>query len=158
MTKQQAARVRQLIRALRSGKFKQCRNRLRSVRGDRFCASGVACELYSRNMKGTDGVWQMSEDGDEQEFQSGPQSNCQTLPYLVRQWLGFPDDTQAFIGAAFVHEWNLDPNLDVERVGLELLNDGVRQSAGFSKSHRGMNFKQIACVLERWLRHQPISD
>lgn len=157
MTTKQAARVRRLIRALRSGKFKQCKNRLRSFKGSRFCASGVACELYARDMNGTDGFWKPLPAHRVTEFQAGSQSNSETLPWLVRRWFGFHELNQCFIPAGLVKEWNLLPG-DVERVGLEQLNDGVTKNIGFAHPHRGMRFRQIACVLERWLRTQTVKD
>lgn len=158
MTTPQAARVRRLIRALRSGKFKKCKGRLRSFKGSRFCVSGVACELYSRSMRGTDGFWFRLSSHRVMEFQAGPQANSETMPHMVRQWFGMPAEFRNFIPAELVREWSLDPRMDVERVGLEQLNDGVEAGAGFSRAHAGLRFKQIANVLERWLSRQPVEN
>lgn len=163
MTKTQAARVRQLIRALRSGKFKQCRNRLSSAKGGRFCASGVACELYAQAMKGSDGQWISAEEDDvtgfpdRRSFRAGNQINDFKQPYLVRQWFGFPD-SDFFIPAGLVRQWRLDTAVDVEFVSLEHLNDGVEASAAFARSHRGLTFPKIAGILERWLKQQKVAD
>lgn len=167
MTKTQAARVRQLIRALRSGKFKQCRNRLSSAKGGRFCASGVACELYARAMRGSDGQWILAEDDVDgfpdgfpghRSFRAGNQVNDFKQPYLVRQWFGFPTDTEFFIPAGLVRQWRLDTAVDVEFVSLEHLNDGVKASAAFARNHCGLTFPKIAGILERWLKQQKVTD
>lgn len=81
MTKIQLARVRRLVAALRSGKYKQCRNTLH--KGDKFCCLGVACDLARRTLKTG---WDMA-DGDleEQTFLG----NFGILPDAVQEYYGF---------------------------------------------------------------------
>ena len=49
-SKLHAARIRRLIKALRSGEYTQCKGRLRKA--DTFCIGGVACDLYRKSVYG----------------------------------------------------------------------------------------------------------
>jgi hypothetical protein len=47
MNQEMAARRRKLIDALRSGRYRKARGQLR--KGNRFCATGVACDLFAQD-------------------------------------------------------------------------------------------------------------
>jgi hypothetical protein len=51
MTKEQKERNLKLADALKSGKYKQTRGRLRTVKTKRFCCLGLACELFIKDTK-----------------------------------------------------------------------------------------------------------
>lgn len=75
------------VKALRSGEYKQARNRLRFDE-DRFCCLGVACDLYAKATG--NGVW----DGDKDSgylFIIGDRRREVVLPYEVVKWLGVSD-------------------------------------------------------------------
>jgi hypothetical protein len=90
LTPTQRRRVARFVEALRSGKYKQGRDRLRT--GDKFCCLGVACDLAKRSLKLN---WEFSGWADEgQLFDSAKTS----LPESVRRYYGF-EDTDPILSA-----------------------------------------------------------
>lgn len=81
---QKAARAK-WVAALRSGKYKQGTNRLRSA-NDEFCCLGVACEVAAE--EGIIGPARLVENVSEPGYAYGAQGNEAFLPYEVAQWLG----------------------------------------------------------------------
>ncbi len=76
--------VRKVIAALRSGKYEQGRNQLRTVIGsvssDKFCCLGVACDVSEL------GEWDFS----SEVYNITPMSQSRlSLPVEVAEWLGF---------------------------------------------------------------------
>lgn len=74
--------IKKLIDALRSGKYKQGKNRLR--KGDTFCCLGVACDIYGKEF-GIDWV----EDSDGYSFLG----SVLYLPKPLDTYFGFECDS-----------------------------------------------------------------
>jgi len=73
-----------LTDALRSGEYKQTKQRLRNDEG--FCCLGVACDIY---MKETgDGEWVKMALGSSQKFMIGEVGSMTSLPKPVAEWFG----------------------------------------------------------------------
>lgn len=68
-------RVRKLVKALRSGKYKQARGKLR--RANAFCCLGVACDIYRKEVGGK---WVHGRFLQERDV----------MPDKVSGWFGFP--------------------------------------------------------------------
>lgn len=81
MTAVQKKRVAKLVAALRSGKYKQARHRLRD--GDRFCCLGVACDVHRVTTKL--GMW----DGGTYRPDGSSWGRTLDLPMAVAEWFGF---------------------------------------------------------------------
>lgn len=73
--------VRKVIAALRSGGYTQGRFALKK-RGE-FCCLGVACDVSGL------GEWKESSMGRESYKVGNTRANCDFLPKLVKEWLGF---------------------------------------------------------------------
>jgi hypothetical protein len=110
------------IRALRSGKYKQGEDQLRS--GDKFCCLGVACDLYAK----AHGVkWEkFKSDGDDlfSFFKL-----VGKLPSVVQNWLGLTD-------ACGVYSIDNQPKQRPLTESLADLNDD------------GFSFQEIAAIIE----------
>lgn len=112
--------ARKWIKALRSGKYKQAREKLCKVDSkgnERFCCLGVACDLFIKSggdLESEDSIdgfrWYGSDDS--------------SLPGAVQSWLGLSSDTGNLIPFSF---------------GNSL--------AG--KNDNGASFKQIADIIEK---------
>lgn len=89
-----ADRIRKLVEALRSDKYKQGRQRLRM--NDNFCCLGVACDVY-KNETG-DGEWENIgpvpelAGGDGFKFRAAGDCNEKVLPQTVADWYAFGDN------------------------------------------------------------------
>ena len=66
--------IQKWIDALRSGKYKQCKGRLR--RGNRFCASGVLCDIHAKEFDCMT-AWK-----DDRYF-----GNDVSIPFTVIDWI-----------------------------------------------------------------------
>lgn len=78
-TKKMPEPIQQWIKALRSGKYEQGRERLRD--GNKFCCLGVLCDISKQ------GKWETAYDGEE-EYTS-PEGACEVnLPRFVQKWAG----------------------------------------------------------------------
>jgi len=154
MTKAQKARVRMLVKALRSGKYRQTQNTLRTEKdgdraklGDKFCCLGVACDVYRKEVGGK---WKV-EYGDVIFVPPGVDDDLRedldtaTLPETVRKWFGFK---------------TVDPDLKVLVSELEHFEDGywpvspkkskfAKLSATEANDTYRFTFKQIADAFER---------
>ena len=69
-----------LVEALRSGKYVQARESLRSVDGERYCCLGVACDLYREHAL---------EDWTRETASWHFLGQEHVLPERVGRWLGF---------------------------------------------------------------------
>lgn len=67
------------LEALRSGKYGQAHNVLRSGDGERFCCLGVLCELHSLETRSAD--WRPNTDGEFEYI-----GNVTALPLEVQRW------------------------------------------------------------------------
>lgn len=94
------------VEALRSGKYKQCKNSLR--RGEKFCCLGVLCDLYGKEKKVN--VWNRLKPGDT-DFQNGEFQHISRrlaalgsiahLPASVMKWAGLSEgDPDVGFGAS----------------------------------------------------------
>ena len=94
------ANARKWVEALRSGRYKQGRNRLRTEYG--YCCLGVACEVYRRETGG--GIW---EEGtlDFHIFDGTGRRVVEkvVLPDAVSKWLGLVDRAGFFEGGALTN-------------------------------------------------------
>lgn len=127
-SEQQAEHRAKWIEALRSGRFKQGRNRLRDglhVEAENFCCLGVACELAAEA-----GITRRMERGYGNGY--GPGRNA-TLPYSVADWLGLTDDAGVLT----------EP---VEFAG----DDGPRRATSLTQLNddAGKTFAEIADLIE----------
>lgn len=94
---------RKWVEALRSGKYRQGKNRLRNTKGE-FCCLGVLCDIAEREgvMPPTDNIMPSG------YVCYGKEQTTMTLPDEVIQWSGVPDS---------------DPMIAPERTSLSALND-----------------------------------
>lgn len=84
MTKQKETRIRKLIAALRSGKYKQTKFSLHDSTG--YCCLGVACEVMRRSRKQGDIKWQKA--GSTWVFRVGDYQEAAILPRPVQNYYG----------------------------------------------------------------------
>jgi hypothetical protein len=88
-------RILKLIRALKSGAYKQNRGRLK--RGDNLCVLGVACDIYRKTTG--DGRWvrpkiySLINDGQFFEFNNNRYEK--SIPLEVLSWYGFTNTVDA---------------------------------------------------------------
>lgn len=76
------------LAALRSGKYKQARGKLRKEE-NRRCCLGVLCDVFKRETKR--GAWRRDGDGTWQ-FVVGTERDAMTLPEPVWKWAGLEND------------------------------------------------------------------
>jgi hypothetical protein len=69
------------IVALRSGKYKQTRGKLRARAGGAMCCLGVACDVSGL------GHWEAAQEGEKRAYVVGTDDNADTLPRPVAEWL-----------------------------------------------------------------------
>lgn len=107
-----------LTDALRSGEYRQGRNRLRRHRDgepDGFCCLGVACDVYLKN--GGEGHWSEPEATKGWWFvtpkstETGPDQDYITLPGMVADWYGFREPGGNF-DTRFRSGWHSLTNLN----------------------------------------------
>lgn len=70
------------IKALRNGKYRQGRERLRTKKG--FCCLGVLCDLHSKTLKRSQ--WHSSQYGNNVFWSYG--TTAEYLPKSVQRWAG----------------------------------------------------------------------
>lgn len=127
-TDKQKARVRLLIKALRSGEYRQTCGALRNDELTMHCAEGVACDVYRRFAK--KGKWV-----GPHYFQDGAgRMEGAEMPAGVKIWFGF--GTREEIDDA-----------DESVIGLIPLNEDSPED-----TTPKMSFKEIADVLEEMIR------
>ncbi len=106
--------ARKWVKALKSGKYKQGRNKLKV--GDKFCCLGVACDLYAKEYPSA--KWKRSHFQGQNQF----------LPDSVRNWLGLRDG---------------GGRMPFRLYSLTDLNDGIKAD-GDSEGVKRHSFKEIA--------------
>jgi hypothetical protein len=81
------------VEALRSGKYRQGRNKLQSLNG-RYCCLGVLCDLHAKE---TGGTWTtvVREPGRKKAYFD----TTYYLPGEVQRWAGVAGDNPAGLGA-----------------------------------------------------------
>ncbi len=94
------------VAALRSGKYKQGQNRLKTMDG-RFCCLGVLCDLHNQTVVRN----QWTKDISGPNYGYGKHRSAGVLPLSVMRWAGLTDD---------------DPNIEVVGNTLAGLNDSGR--------------------------------
>jgi hypothetical protein len=109
------------IAALRSGEYKQARQRLRLPETNAMCCLGVLCDIHRKTVKKAGYIWR-----DDQYL-----CKNDVLPQEVVKWAGLPDS-------------NPDVDCNGRSVELAVLNDGDSQT----KMH---TFKQIATIIQKQL-------
>lgn len=79
------------LEALRSGEYKQCKNRLTNGRG--FCCLGVLTDLYIKSPTGkkNGAYWKKDYEQGEPYFVSKSQTEPNITPEEVRHWAGLTD-------------------------------------------------------------------
>lgn len=91
LAKKYRERIRLLVKALRSGKYKQNKGSLASRDLTSFCCLGVACNVYKDNTK--KGHWELGTN-DTSIFVAGLDTynqNKEVLPTRVMRWFGFDE-------------------------------------------------------------------
>ena len=78
--------MKQWVKALRSGKYKQTRGQLRGKRG--YCCLGVLCDVYDAD------AWNKSPvfDSYSTPYSFGPMKECYSLPPKVLAWSDLKSD------------------------------------------------------------------
>lgn len=118
------ARVKQQwLRALRSGRYKQGQNRLRTNK-DGFCCLGVLCDVYNKGLKRSQ--WRQTVDFKEWAF--GKAMEESSLPPAVQRWAGLTSD---------------DPVLNNPEV------EGHSTCASQCNDNLKYSFKRIAKLIEK---------
>jgi len=148
------------VRALRSGKFKQCRNSLcmvdRKTNQNSFCCLGVLTELYLRERKrqkkgpGIKGFEVNTNDDFDPESTHYPkwmvENSDGLLPLEVAKWAGFNVD------ARYMYWKDYSTGcfkVDEKIVSLSELNDGTEDF----EDPNPHSFKQIAKIIEKNYEH-----
>ena len=117
------------LKALRSGKYKQGKQTLRTKDGE-YCCLGVLCDLYAKSVEGKSkkakwfktsyGIWQ---------FNPGrrAEKNEAVLPPAVIKWAGIGSSNPSLVGkdgkSKRASTWN-----DAERVGFKGIANRIEHS------------------------------
>lgn len=90
--------AKKLIKALRSGEYRQTQGRLGRIHGDgstSYCCLGVACEVYAKTHKNFQ-IEPLRYDSYDIFKTYGPKKDRYGLPDEVKKWLGFKDSSGGF--------------------------------------------------------------
>lgn len=118
------ARVKQQwLRALRSGRYRQGQNLLRTNK-DGFCCLGVLCDVYNKGLKRN----QWRQTGEFKEWAFGKTKEMSSLPPAVQRWAGLRDD---------------DPTIN------DPIKEGHSVSASSANDNLKYSFKRIAKLIEK---------
>lgn len=146
------------VKALRSGKYKQGREKLCTVNGttgqESYCCLGVLTDLYlqdrKRQKKGpnikffhTYSKEDMDYDGNFSKWEIDGEDGC--LPPEVAEWAGFNTANAGYETGCFSNS--------KEEIELAMLNDGGLDPTDVSKTTKPKSFKQIANVIEKNYEH-----
>jgi len=146
------------VKALRSGKYKQCREQLCSVSGttgeESYCCLGVLTDLYlkerKRQKKGPNIKFfrtftkeDMDHDLNYSKWDVDGEVGC--LPGEVAEWAGFNTATDDYKTGCFSN--------GKDEIDLALLNDGGLDIKDPNKTTKPKSFKQIAAVIEKNYEH-----
>lgn len=111
----------QWLRALRSGRYKQGQNRLRT-QDDKFCCLGVLCDIYNKGLKRS----QWKKTVEDQEWAFGKEES--SLPPAVQRWAGLTSD---------------DPTIN------DTAKEGCSNAASSCNDNLRYSFKRIASLIEK---------
>lgn len=112
------------VRALRSGKYKQGQNRLRTA-DNKFCCLGVLCDVYNKTLKRS----QWRKIGERRvDWGFGNTQEASSLPPAVQKWAGLNSD---------------DPVINYPA------KDGHSVAASSANDNLGYGFKRIASLIEK---------
>ncbi len=89
MTEEQQGRIKQLVEALRSGKYQQGKRALR--KNNKYCCLGVACDLYLQ-ANPVAATWSPHVTGPEHAFTVGDFRSSSVLPKPVSDWYGIDEN------------------------------------------------------------------
>jgi len=146
------------VKALRSGKYKQCREKLCNVNGqtgeESFCCLGVLTDLYLKDRKqqkkgpgiknfNTYTKKDMDYEHDFSKWEVDGEEGC--LPGEVAKWAGFNTITDDYKTGCFSN--------GKKEIDLAMLNDGGLNPLDYSKKTPSKSFKQIADVIEKNYEH-----
>jgi hypothetical protein len=146
------------VKALRSGKYKQGREKLCTVNGtigqESYCCLGVLTDLYlqdrKRQKKGPNIKFfhtYSKEDVDHDEnfskWEIDGEDGC--LPPEVAEWAGFNTATDDYKTGCFSN--------GKSEIDLALLNDGGLNHKNYDETIKPKSFKQIANVIEKNYEH-----
>ena len=127
---QQKRHRKELVNALRSGKYKQATGKLRITTGDfdKFCCLGVACDISGL------GEWSKVLNSDQQNYLVG-QFGVGTIdmPREVREYFGFTTGGGEFVVPSYIDE-----------VGYDSYSINDVEDALFRMNDRGISFLDIA--------------
>jgi len=151
------------VKALRSGKYKQCREKLCAVSGktgaESYCCLGVLTDLYLKERKrqkkghGISGFFTYTKedfdyDGDFSKWEVIPEEDNSSdgiLPLEVAKWAGFNTSTNDYRTGCFT--------VDKKEINLADLNDGLVDLETGRWKKKPHSFKQIANVIEKNYEH-----
>jgi len=146
------------VKALRSGKYKQCREKLCSVDGktgeESFCCLGVLTDLYLQDRKrqkkgqGIESFRTYTKEDMDHDFSFSKwevDGEDGVLPPEVAKWAGFNMATEDYKTGCF--------NNGKTEIDLALLNDGGLDPMDYTKTTPRKSFKQIANVIEKNYEH-----
>jgi len=146
------------VKALRSGKYKQCREKLCNVNGqtgeESFCCLGVLTDLYLKDRKqqkkgpgiknfNTYTKKDMDYEHDFSKWEVDGEEGC--LPGEVAKWAGFNTITDDYKTGCFSN--------GKKEIDLAMLNDGGLNPLDYSRKTPSKSFKQIADVIEKNYEH-----
>lgn len=120
MTQPLGPRQQALIEALRSGRYTQAKNRLRTADG--MCCLGVACDISGI------GEWEVRFEGEDGEEKFGFAGSTADLPEIVMEYFGFRTATGEYDYS------------DEKRSEFNQLS---------AKNDNGMSFADIADIIEK---------
>ena len=151
------------VKALRSGKYAQCRERLCNVDGktgeESYCCLGVLTDLYLKERKrqkkgrGIEGFRTYTKedfdyDGDFAKWEVPTEADDFTdgvLPLEVAKWAGFNTSTNDYMTGCFT--------VDKKEIDLATLNDGLIDLETGRRKKKRYSFNQIADVIEKNYEH-----
>ena len=151
------------VKALRSGKYKQCREKLCSVDGktgeESYCCLGVLTDLYLKERKrqkkghGIEGFFTYTKedfdyDGDFSKWEVATEEDNFSdgiLPLEVAKWAGFNTSTNDYRTGCFT--------VNKKEITLADLNDGLVDIETGLKKKKPYSFNYIANVIEKNYEH-----
>jgi hypothetical protein len=118
------------IEALRSGKYKQTQDLLRTGKTDKsakFCCLGVACDIYAKETG--EGQWKYNADKTRMEFcdTNGQMMGAAFLPDAVRKWMGLRTEN----GASRKEDTTLTSLNDEYNYSFEQIADKLEANEGY---------------------------
>ena len=131
------------LEALRSGKYRQSRYKLRSL-DNGFCCLGVLCDIYTKEVGGS---WKLDKAGLSDSYEmvsdSGHESVRSELPSFVRNWA----DLEWFNPQVHVAKGECDfPQVHVAKGECDFVPATLAEL-----NDEGRSFKEIADIIDHQL-------